>query len=159
MISSPASAAMTVVDRAVEAGRQVRPEHVALPDDGQGSHSQHVHHARHGPAEDLAGLVEQVAHSRRVVRGQVLFTISPRGDGSLPEAGVGRLRELGRWLAAHPDAVYGTRPWRRHAEPAGAPLRYTVRPDGTLNVIALDPAQGGFRPPTDLLGRSGAYWG
>jgi alpha-L-fucosidase len=109
-------------------------------------------------AELVHLLVDTVAKN-----GNLLLNISPRGDGSLPGAQVGRLRDLGRWLAAHPHAVYGTRPWRRHAEPAGAPLRYTVRPDGALNVIALDPAHGGFRLPADLLGLAvrgpGAYWG
>ncbi|NUR89520.1 MAG: alpha-L-fucosidase, partial [Nonomuraea sp.] len=92
------------------------------------------------PTELVHLLVDTVAKN-----GNLLLNIGPRGDGTLPQDQVERLRALGAWLNAHPGAIYGTRPWRRHAEPSGAPLRYTVRPDGALNVIALDPAAARFR--------------
>ncbi|WP_214409200.1 alpha-L-fucosidase [Sphaerisporangium fuscum] len=107
-----------------------------------------------GHTELVHLLVDTVAKN-----GNLLLNIGPRGDGSLPDDQVDRLRHLGRWLAGHPGAVYGTRPWRRHAEPEGPPLRYTLRPDGTLNVIALDPAYGSVTLAPDLRHHRDARWG
>lgn len=106
-----------------------------------------------GPVELVHLLADTVAKN-----GNLLLNIGPRGDGTLPENQVERLRYLGAWLRDHADAIYGTRPWRRHAEPSGVPVRYTVRPDGALNVIVLDPSVGRFRLADDLSGNI-ATWG
>jgi alpha-L-fucosidase len=42
--------------------------------------------------------------------GNLLLNVGPRGDGSLPEIEVARLKELGGWLAIHGEAVLGVRP-------------------------------------------------
>ena len=42
--------------------------------------------------------------------GNLLLNISPMGDGSLPDAQVSRLKELGAWIATHGEAVIGVRP-------------------------------------------------
>jgi alpha-L-fucosidase len=42
--------------------------------------------------------------------GNLLLNVSPKGDGSLPEPQVERLRELGAWLDAHAESVIGVAP-------------------------------------------------
>ncbi|MGC9319180.1 MAG: alpha-L-fucosidase [Armatimonadota bacterium] len=41
--------------------------------------------------------------------GNLLLNIGPRADGSFPEEAVLRLREIGEWMAANGDSIYGTR--------------------------------------------------
>ncbi|MFE3452580.1 alpha-L-fucosidase [Nonomuraea sp. NPDC059194] len=93
--------------------------------------------------------------------GNLLLNIGPRADGSLPREQVERLGRLGEWLKAHGEAIYGTRPWLRYAEPVGPPVRYTASPDGRLHLIALDPAVGQVRLAEDLVerARATASWG
>jgi alpha-L-fucosidase len=40
--------------------------------------------------------------------GNFLLNIGPRGDGTIPEASISRLQEMGRWLDANGESVYGT---------------------------------------------------
>ncbi|MFI6503325.1 alpha-L-fucosidase [Nonomuraea typhae] len=93
--------------------------------------------------------------------GNLLLNIGPRADGALPEEQVSRLRSLGEWLRAHGGAIFGTRPWVRHAEPAGEAVRYTLGQDGRLNVIVLRPEPGALRLAGDLVeaARGTASWG
>ncbi len=46
--------------------------------------------------------------------GNLLFNVGPQPDGLIEARQVGRLKEMGAWLAKHGDAVYGTRggPWK-----------------------------------------------
>ncbi|MBO4297820.1 MAG: alpha-L-fucosidase, partial [Clostridia bacterium] len=46
--------------------------------------------------------------------GNLLLNVGPRPDGVIPEAHTARLREVGAWLKAYGESVYGTR---------GGPLR------------------------------------
>ena len=48
--------------------------------------------------------------------GALLLNIGPRADGTIPEPEQEILREIGRWLAANGEAIYGTRPWRVYGE-------------------------------------------
>lgn len=48
--------------------------------------------------------------------GALLLNIGPRPDGTIPEAEVEILLEIGRWLEMNGEAVYGTRPWRVYGE-------------------------------------------
>ncbi|MFF2509280.1 alpha-L-fucosidase [Streptomyces sp. NPDC058067] len=89
-------------------------------------------------------LVDTVAKN-----GNLLLNVGPRADGSLPENQLERLHALRRWLAVNTEAIHGTRPWRRHAEPAGHPVRYTTA-GGTLFVTDLDPGAGGTPLPADI---------
>ncbi|MDY5969910.1 MAG: alpha-L-fucosidase [Bacteroidales bacterium] len=42
--------------------------------------------------------------------GNLLLNVGPDADGLLPDTAAQRLRELGKWMAANGDAIYGTRP-------------------------------------------------
>lgn len=48
--------------------------------------------------------------------GNFLINIGPRGDGTIPEWQVERLRAMGRWLNINGDAIYGTRYWKEFAQ-------------------------------------------
>ena len=57
-------------------------------------------------ARDLAGhLADAVSRG-----GNLLLNVSPMGDGTVPDAQVSRLKELGAWIATHGGAVIGVRP-------------------------------------------------
>jgi alpha-L-fucosidase len=48
-------------------------------------------------------------------QGNYLLNVGPQGDGSIPEASVRILTEVGKWLAANGEAIYGSdncQPWR-----------------------------------------------
>jgi len=85
--------------------------------------------------------------------GALLLNIGPRADGTIPEPEQEILREIGRWLAANGEAIYGTRPWRVYGEgptdvPEGAftdthraaftaeDIRFTQK-DGAIYAICL----------------------
>jgi len=57
--------------------------------------------------------------------GNLLLNISPKGDGSIPEAQQKVLLAVGEWLAIHGEGIYGSRPWTHIGEgpntPAEAP--------------------------------------
>jgi alpha-L-fucosidase len=48
--------------------------------------------------------------------GQLLLSISPRADGSIPEDQKQALLSVGQWLQKYGEAVYGTRPWIIYGE-------------------------------------------
>jgi alpha-L-fucosidase len=55
--------------------------------------------------------------------GNLLLSIPVRGDGSIDEDEERILGDLADWFAAHGEAIYGTRPWRRFGEgPTQPPL-------------------------------------
>ena len=45
--------------------------------------------------------------------GNFLINIGPRGDGTIPEWQVDRLRAMGDWLNINGDAIYGSRYWNQ----------------------------------------------
>src|SRR5690606_25330378 len=89
--------------------------------------------------------------------GNLLINVGPAADGSIPELQRTAMRELGAWMAANGDAVYGTRPWIRFGEAAGAPVRYT-RSGAHVHVHALDPSVGEMSLPVELSGSSEVRW-
>ncbi len=48
--------------------------------------------------------------------GIVLLSLTPKGDGSIPPEEQAIMRNIGRWMNTNGEAIYGTRPWKIHAE-------------------------------------------
>ncbi len=58
------------------------------------------------PARRIARYLAEVAAQG----GNLLLNLSPKGDGSLPDVQVARLKELGTWIASHGESVVGVEP-------------------------------------------------
>ncbi|KAK8035244.1 glycoside hydrolase family 29 protein [Apiospora rasikravindrae] len=83
-------------------------------------------------------LVDMVAKN-----GNLLLDIGPRADGSIVQAEVDNLREAGRWIRAHGEAVFNTTYWFVQSEAAGEEgpgIRFT-QTDSAFYILFLD------RPP------------
>lgn len=94
--------------------------------------------------------------------GNLLINVGPRADGSIPPLQSAALEQLGEWLAAHGDAIHGTRPWFHEAvriPPEGVRFTRGRAADGSsacgssadgsaadggavLHTLLLDPAAG-----------------
>ncbi len=48
--------------------------------------------------------------------GGIFLSLAPRADGTLPEAQVATLRDVGDWLQVNGEAIFETRPWRIQTE-------------------------------------------
>ena len=48
--------------------------------------------------------------------GNLLLNITPRPDGTIPDAEQDILREVGAWLSINGEAIYDTRPWKHFGE-------------------------------------------
>ena len=83
--------------------------------------------------------------------GNLLLNVVQRPDGSLDPEVEEALGEMGRWIAVHGEAIYGTRPWQVYGEGgvrykgghfkedfnySAKDIRFTTR-DGALYAVAL----------------------
>lgn len=48
--------------------------------------------------------------------GIMLLSLTPKGDGSIPDEEKKIMRGIGDWLKVNGEGIYGTRPWKRVAE-------------------------------------------
>lgn len=48
--------------------------------------------------------------------GNLLLNVGPRADGTIPDAAQKTLLEMGKWLKANGEAIYGTKPWTINGE-------------------------------------------
>lgn len=98
--------------------------------------------ADYGPPEKFVYLLVDVVAKN----GNLLLNVGPRADGSIPAPQQRILATLGHWLAANGAAIYGTRPWLRHAATtdAGIAVRFTADPTrGIVYAILLGtPSEG-----------------
>ena len=83
-----------------------------VPDDEQGLGVEALD-LDYKPARRIARYLAEVAAQG----GNLLLNLSPKGDGSLPEVQVARLKELGAWIASHGESVIGV-------EPAGPTVQF-----------------------------------
>ncbi len=93
--------------------------------------------------------------------GNLLLNVGPRADGTIPQSVQRVLLQMGAWLRANGEAIYGSRPWFVYGEGptrvtssakntdrqefTSSDIRYTTR-GGLLYAIALGwPASGSMR--------------
>ena len=71
--------------------------------------------------------------------GNLLLNVGPMADGTIPEQQVTILQALGAWNSLYGEAIFGTRPWTRHAGTTdqGIPVRFTQRRDGAVAYATL----------------------
>jgi alpha-L-fucosidase len=81
------------------------------------------------PGGLVANLVTNVSRN-----GNLLLNISPKADGTIPDAQQQVLLAIGKWLGVNGDAIYGTRPWKMSEE---GRVHFTTK-DQTLYAISLD---------------------
>jgi len=56
--------------------------------------------------------------------GNLLLNVGPKADGTIPLGQRRRLLEIGKWLTANGEAIYGTRPWKTFG---GEGVRFTAK--------------------------------
>ncbi len=75
--------------------------------------------------------------------GQLLFNITPKSNGDIPEECVHILTEMGAWLSRNGDGIYSTRPWLKANE--GENIHFTASKDGSILYSFV------FKQPEDKL--------
>jgi alpha-L-fucosidase len=80
------------------------------------------------PGGIVGNLVNNVSRN-----GNYLLNISPKADGTIPDAQQQVLLAIGKWLGVNGDAIYGTRPWKVSEE---GRVRFTTKGQ-TLYAISL----------------------
>ncbi len=90
---------------------------------------------------DLIKLLVEVVSKN----GNLLLNIGPKGDGTIPDNQLQRLRDLGNWMQMNGEGIYGTTPWEISDAILndGTKLCFT-RKDGDLYVFVMGQPKNGF---------------
>lgn len=89
-----------------------------------------------GPGTIVAKLADTVSKN-----GTLLLNLSPKADGTIPQAQQDTLLAIGRWLDVNGEAIYGTHNWTRFRDelpdgrPATADIRFTVKGDALYAIL------------------------
>lgn len=73
--------------------------------------------------------------------GNVLLDIGPRADGSIVETEANTLREAGKWIHAHAEAIFNTTYWFVTPE-VGSSIRFTQTDDAFYIFKFENPSNG-----------------
>ncbi len=74
------------------------------------------------PNEIIHGLIDRVSRG-----GGLLLSLCPKADGTINAQQQHILRTMGQWLKQNGQAIYGTQPWKVHAEGPIDKLQYQRR--------------------------------
>jgi len=76
--------------------------------------------------------------------GNLLLNVGPRADGTIPRVEVDNLREAGKWIHAHEEAIFNTTYWFRRAEVRNedSDVRFTQTAEA-LYILSLRKPAGG----------------
>ncbi len=70
----------------------------------------------------IHGLIDRTARG-----GSLMLSLSPKGDGTIPEGQRKPLKEIGEWLMTYGEAIRGTSPWHVSGEGGDEKLRNRSR--------------------------------
>jgi alpha-L-fucosidase len=104
-------------EKQLRAPRWIYPAAAWQCDDSLGSTWGYTGGMTYRPAEEIIRELIELAS----MGGNLLLNISPMGDGSIPEEQQKILLEIGDWLKANGEGIYGSRPWIRMGEGPGVP--------------------------------------
>ena len=83
--------------------------------------------------------------------GNYLLNVGPKADGTLPVPAVRRLREMGAWLRANGEAIYGTKPSSLKVDDGDVYLtEKTVGDEKNLYIFITEPKTS-VTIPSDVL--------
>ena len=98
---------------------------------------------QHSHDYHIRSLVDIVARG-----GSFLLSLTPKGDGSIPEREKEIMAGIGRWMRINGDAIYNTRPWKSVGEGMDADVlrvdafRMNGEPKTNWDYTILDKAKG-----------------
>lgn len=85
----------------------------------------HVYRDANSLVDDLIDIVSK--------NGSMLLNIGPKPDGTIPQAEIDLLSEIGAWLSINGEAIYNTRPWVKFGEGSTEVIDGTHSNDGEKN--------------------------